>query len=78
MTMLADEIVDKFQKLDAAEQAHVLQRLASLPRRFDWNAWSQTILAVREEIKAANSGVMPVIDVVGMLQDIREGEDDEE
>jgi len=42
--------------------------------KFDFAAWSREIEALREQIRADQ--VLSPLDVIGMLRDIRDGEDE--
>jgi hypothetical protein len=88
MSALEQEIVEKFHLLSPAAK----QRVRALIEQevpadsadsevvdrsdFDYDAWFQRIEVLRNEIRASQDGSMPSIDVVGMLRDIRDGEDE--
>jgi len=85
MSALEQEIIEKFQQLQPAEKQRVralieqeMDSEARLPdaSTFDFGAWAGTVEAVRQKIRADNDGKLPVIDVVDMLREIRDGEDE--
>jgi hypothetical protein len=86
MTALEQEVLEKFRQLDKDAQARVraaINEEAPTPiiradrQNFDYDAWFREIEELREEIRSDHGGVFPSIDVVGMLREIRDGEDDE-
>jgi hypothetical protein len=83
MSALEKEIIEKFHQLaPAAKQrvwALIEQEIAAETQQadtleFDFAAWSREIEALREQIRARQ--VLSPLDVVGMLRDIRDGEDE--
>jgi hypothetical protein len=90
MTTLEQEVIEKFRKLDKAAQARVRAVITQAaeedaeevwtpadPATFDYEAWFAQGEAIRERIKARPGGVFPEIDAIGILREIRDGEDDE-
>lgn len=83
MSALEKEIIDKFHQLDKDAQQRVRalidQETASEQGRaeeFDYAAWFQGIEALRGEIRVSHGGQFPSIDAVGLLREIRDGEDE--
>lgn len=81
MNILEQEIIEKFHQLDSAGQQRVRELImqdstASIKTDFDYHAWLRDVEAIRDDIRASNAGKLPPIDVVGMLRDIRDGEDE--
>lgn len=79
MNMLEREVVEKFNLLDKEAQQRVRHAIMAMPESathetFDYEAWFAETKAIREEIRAANGGQS--VDVVGLLRDIRDGEDE--
>ncbi len=82
MSAIEREILEKFYQLQPPAKQRVLammeQVVASELERteetnFDFAAWSQEVEALREQIYSRH--VAP-FDVVGLLRDIRDGEDE--
>lgn len=85
MSALEREIIEKFHQLQPAAKQRVRalieQEIASEVEQtdvaaFDYDAWFSNVEAVREQIRASYGDKLPSIDVVGMLRDIRDGEDE--
>jgi hypothetical protein len=85
MSALEREIIEKFHQLppDAKQRVRALieQEVASEVEQadastFDYPAWVQDVEALRQQIHVSHESNMPPIDVVGMLRDIRDGEDE--
>lgn len=85
MSAIEREILEKFYQLQPPAKQRVLammeQVVASELERteaaaFDYTAWSQEVEALREQIYASHGEQLPRIDVVGLLRDIRDGEDE--
>ena len=75
MNALEQEIIEKFYQLDPAAQQRVRKRLAEeQPASFDYDAWFHEVEALREEIRARHGDQS--IDGVGILRDIRAGDDE--
>lgn len=83
MSALEQEIKAKFRLLDKPAQQRIREFIEQETERntaeqeFDFAAWAHEIEAMRGEIRSAFGGRFPYIDVVGMLREIRNGEDDE-
>jgi hypothetical protein len=76
MTPLEHEIMEKFRQLQPAAKRRILALIehevaAEIEPPFDYDAWFRDVEAIRQEIRAASEP----IDVVGMLREIRDGED---
>ncbi|MBL8133220.1 MAG: hypothetical protein JNL42_15270 [Anaerolineae bacterium] len=80
MTTLEQEIIDNFHRLDRDARRRVralIDREVDTDEiRFDYAAWFQDVEAVRQQIRAAHDGVLPEIDVVSILRDIRDDVDE--
>jgi len=83
MSTLEQEIIEKFHQLQPAAKRRVRavidreviadSETVSAPE-FDYSAWFRNVEALREEIRSSR-GEAP-IDVIGLLRDIRDGEDE--
>ncbi len=85
MSTLEREIIEKFHQLQPAAKQRVRalieQEIASEVEQadtsaFDYAAWFSNVEAVRKQISASYGDKLPAMDVVGMLRDIRDGEDE--
>jgi hypothetical protein len=82
MSALEREIVDKFHQLQPAAKQRVRalieQETAAEDERvtFDYDGWFRNVETLRQQIRASQSNKLPPVDVVGMLRDIRDGEDE--
>jgi|GEM_PF-907080 len=85
MNELEKEIIEKFHQLQPAAKQRVRalieQEIASEVEQvnttaFDYAAWFSSVEAVRGQIRASRGDKLPTMDVVGMLRDIRDGEDE--
>ncbi|MEP6985648.1 MAG: hypothetical protein ABI970_08620 [Chloroflexota bacterium] len=85
MSTLEREIIEKFHQLQPAAKQRVRalieQEIASEVEQadttaFDYATWFSNVEAVREQIPASHGDKLPAMDVVGMLRDIRDGEDE--
>lgn len=80
MSALEREIMEKFHQLPPAAQARIRALIeretsgAAEPIAFDYADWSRNVETLRQHIRASRD-TLPAIDVVGMLRDIRDGED---
>jgi hypothetical protein len=85
MSALEREIMEKFHQLQPAAK----QRIRALieqetaaevesPDRFtfDYAAWFRDVEKLRQQIRSSHGNALPAMDVVGMLRDIREGDDE--
>jgi hypothetical protein len=85
MSALEREIIEKFHQLQPAaklrvraliEQAVASEFNQADGQAFNYAAWSRDVEAVREQIRTSHGDKLPPMDVVGMLRDIRSGEDE--
>jgi hypothetical protein len=84
MNALEREIVEKFHQLDGDAQKRVRELIAqgtgsakqAGASAFDYDAWFREVEALRQEIQASHGDRLPPMDVVGLLRDIRDGEDE--
>ncbi len=85
MSALEREIIEKFHQLQPAakqrilaliEQEVALEVKAADASTFDYVAWFGAIKTVRHQIQATHDDKLPAVDVVGILRDIRDGEDE--
>lgn len=77
MSVLEREIIEKFHQLDRDARKRVRELIMGSEEQaavFDYDAWFRDVESLRQEIRASH-GNKPM-DVVGMLRDIREGEDE--
>jgi hypothetical protein len=85
MSVLEQEILEMFHQLQPAAKQRVWalieQEIASEVEQadvsaFDLDTWMQDIEALRQQIRASHGDKLPLMDVVGMLRDIRDGEEE--
>lgn len=85
MSALEREIIEKFHQLQPAAKQRVRalieQELASGiepvdASAFDYDAWFRDVEMLRQQIRATHGDKLPPMDVVGMLREIRDGEDE--
>lgn len=82
MSALEHEIIEKFRRLQPAAQQRVRALIeqetaaAGAPATFDYEGWFHTVEMLYQQIHAAQGDTLPPLDGVGMLRDIREGEDE--
>ncbi len=85
MSALEREIVEKFQQLQPAAKQRVRMIIdlqadeeakQAQASTFDFAAWQNSVDALRQQIRDSHAGKLPAMDVVGMLRDIRDGEDE--
>jgi hypothetical protein len=75
MTLLEQEIIEKFHQLDSEAQRRVREQINQETVKtepFDYDGWFASIEAIREEIRQQHGGVFPRIDAIGMLREIRD------
>ena len=77
MSTLEHEVLEKFHQLDKDAQKRVRelidQETGSGDQGFDYDAWFRDVEILRQEIRVSHGSP---IDVVGLLRDIRDGEDE--
>lgn len=84
MSALEREIIEKFHQLQPAAKQRVralIEQEAALVEQadvsaFDYDSWFRDVKTLREQIRASQGDKLPPMDVVGMLRDIRDGEDE--
>jgi hypothetical protein len=85
MSALEREIIEKFRQLQPAARqrirALIEQETASEIEQtdeaaFDYDAWFRDIEILRQKIRTSHGDKLPPMDVVGILRDIRDGEDE--
>jgi len=85
MNSLDREIIEKFHQLKPVAKQRVRalieQEVASEAKQsgaaeFDYSAWFGDVEALRQQIRASHGDKLPTMDVVGILRDIRDGEDE--
>ena len=85
MNALEREIIEKFhQLLPTAKlrvRALIEQEVASEfneadALEFNYPAWLRNVEVLRQQIRTSHGDKLPPMDVVGMLRDIRDGEDE--
>lgn len=85
MSALEQEIIEKFHLLQPAEKRRVralieqeieMEPLHAESSSFDYTAWARDVDSIRQQIRAGLGNKQSGIDVVGMLRDIRDGEDE--
>lgn len=82
MSALEREILEKFHQLQPAAKQRVwalIEQEAVAEREqaeFDYDSWFRTVETLRQQIRASQSNKLPTVDVIGMLRDIRDGEDE--
>jgi hypothetical protein len=82
MNTLEREVVEKFYQLDSDAQKRVreliVHQTASIEQpdtsAFDYETWFREVESLRKEVQATHGSKQP--DVVGILRDIRDGEDE--
>ncbi len=84
MSALEREILEKFHQLQPAAKRRIWSLLeqemasevAQQNATFDYAAWINNVESIRQQIRATNGTMLPAMDVVEMLRDIRDGEDE--
>jgi hypothetical protein len=85
MSALEQEIIEKFHQLQPAakrrvraviDQEVILESETVSAAEFDYAGWVRNIEALREEIRRTRGDTLPPTDVVGLLRDLRDGEDE--
>lgn len=82
MSALEREIMEKFHQLQPAAR----QRIRALIEQattteieqdtFDYDGWFRNVETLRQQIRASQGDKLTSVDVVGILRDIRDGEDE--
>ena len=84
MSMLEREVIEKFHQLDKDAQKRVRELIVqetdseelAAASAFDYDTWFRDVESLREEIRESHGNKLPSMDVVGILRDIRDGEDE--
>jgi hypothetical protein len=77
MSALEREIIEKFRRLDKDAQKRVRDLIDQFDSEgFDYDAWFRDVESLREEIRVSHGGKLPQMDVIGILRDIRDGDDE--
>lgn len=82
MSALEREIIEKFHQLQPAAKQRVRelieQEIAAEVEQveFDYDRWFRNVETLRQQIRVSHGNKLPPMDVVGMLRDIRDGEDE--
>lgn len=84
MSTLEREVIEKFHQLDKAAQKRVRELIVQETdltdqtdaSDFDYDAWFRDVESLRQEIRESHGHKLPSMDVVGILRDIRDGEDE--
>lgn len=84
MSTLEREVIEKFHQLDKDAQKRVRELIVQETdltgqadaSGFNYDAWFRDVESLRQEIRANHGDKLPPMDVVGMLRDIRDGEDE--
>ena len=85
MQSLEYELIEKFRLLDKEAQKRVRalieQEVESDSQQgcesdFDYDAWVRDVEDLRQKMLSRHGGTLPLVDVVGLLRDIRDGEDE--
>ena len=82
MSALEREIIEKFHQLQPAAKKRVLALIEQETAveieqaEFDYDGWFSDVETLRQQISASQGNQLPPVDVVGMLRDIRDGEDE--
>lgn len=84
MSALEREVIEKFHQLDKDAQKRVRELIGqetdseeqAAASTFDYDAWFRDVESLRQEIRESHGNKLPPMDVVGILRDIRDGEDE--
>ena len=84
MSTLEHEVIEKFHQLDKAAQKRVRDLIVqetnseeqAAASEFNYDAWFRGVESLRQEIREGHGDKLPSMDVVGILRDIRDGEDE--
>jgi hypothetical protein len=84
MSTLEREVIEKFHQLDNDAQKRVRELIVQktdseeqeVTSAFDYDAWFRDVESLRQEIRESHGDRLPPMDVVGILRDIRDGEDE--
>ncbi len=84
MSTLEREVIEKFHQLDKDAQKRVRELIVQETdltgetdaSAFDYDAWFRDVESLRQKIRENHGNELPSMDVVGILRDIRDGEDE--
>jgi hypothetical protein len=83
MGALEQEIIEKFHQLQPAAKQRVLALIerevaaqTTDVSEFDYATWFSNVEAIRQQIYTSQIGKQSSVDVVGILREIRDGEDE--
>jgi hypothetical protein len=84
MSTLEREVIEKFHQLDSDAQQRVRELIGHATPvtepadagGFDYTAWFSDVESLRQEIHASRGTQGGAVDVVGILRDLRDGEDE--
>jgi hypothetical protein len=82
MSALEREIIEKFHQLQPAAKQRIralIEQETSVEvesTEFDYDGWFRNVETLRQQIRTSQGNKLPPLDVVGMLRDIRDGEDE--
>lgn len=82
MSALEREIMEKFHQLQPAAKQRIralIEQEAGVEveqAEFDYEGWFRNVETLRQQIRASQGNKLPPVDVIGMLRDIRDGEDE--
>lgn len=84
MSTLEREVIEKFHQLDKDAQKRVRELIVqetdseeqAAASAFDYDGWFRDVESLRQEIRESHGDKLPAMDVVGILRDIRDGEDE--
>lgn len=82
MSTLEREIMEKFHQLQPAAKQRIRELIEQETAveieeaEFDYDGWLRNIETLRQQIRVSQGDKLPSVDVVGILRDIRDGEDE--
>lgn len=85
MNTLEREVIEKFHQLDSDAQKRVRELIVNETESadqtgtsltFNYETWFREIEALQQDIRSHHGNSLPPTDVVGILRDIRDGEDE--
>ncbi len=82
MSALEREMMEEFHQLQPAAKQRIRalieqETVAAVEQAmFDHGGWFRNVEPLRQQIRASQGDKPPLVDVVGMLRDIRDGEDE--
>jgi hypothetical protein len=80
MNTLEREIMDKFHQLQPAAKLRVRALIEQVMTQeaevFDYDTWFREVEALRQQIRAIHEDNLTSLDAVGILHDMRDGENE--